>query len=994
MSKRIPPHRWRRFGLGLIGLVILVGCVRTWAVPALVVGQNRSNDRGLVTLRSRQGPSTPASPLPALHLAKHAEDSTLRSETKTEGRAAPIDAAVGQAAYEPTSAGTRSPALPKREGTPVKLPKTISTEIDLEDVELSEVLARASLLGIKLPWEVAGRFSLKAQATIPLGTLRDLKAYVFHGQVTLSAASIAGVDLGHASARLDVADGVVELSDLRGQLVNRPDGGSDNRPEPTAPIATRGPLPPGGFRGRLRAELSPPGSMEARIEAEQLPLGELAAPALPRPTPLSGLVSVDVEARAAIATLADPKAWTAAGTVRSERITYRARTLDSISARFTLESGRLAIPELAAKLADKPLTARLEADLAAPYAFAGRIDVAEWSLDDLIALVPGVPHPAAVGGLLSVRAEAEGTLAPWAVETQGQGRLGQFRAGPIPLGDIPFRWDTGPDAIVVSGIQAQPLGGRLEARARIPTRAGEAAEGTITVIGIDTAQLSALMPGRDLELTGTADLSASFAVPTVRAAGAPAVVADVRLSAPDLTIQGVPTRGARGSLSVHEGLLTYEVVAQTLGGEVRFGGNLPLNAGADTGAALSRARLQAGWFRLATLWKSLGMTGPVTQLDGLCALGANLNLPLDSSRRWAYAAGEIRGLRWDKRPLGSLRGNVAVTPTSWQVRPLTGELLGGSVQGGVWSEATDPGRPHLGFNVNVERFELARLAGFLLGSERDEDVRGFASVSLEGQLEKAKAEVRLEQARVFDLPLSDLRVPAEFLFAPKTGVGTLQIRQSTARLAGGQVRGDARLHFGAYQDFQTDLQLTNLDLRAFKWISTNDRRPASGRVSGRVKLESPASARLGKMRGKVHLDLVDASLFELPIFRQINQFLGSELGGIFEAGELDLTLAGGTLKIDKLALVGRLLQLRAQGTIGFDSLLDLEVVLKTNQVIPQAGRAVVGVMLGRGRRSRGDEDTVLRTSNPLSSGPVKLRISGSFSDPKITTDSTIDFSDK
>jgi translocation and assembly module TamB len=261
-------------------------------------------------------------------------------------------------------------------------------------------------------------------------------------------------------------------------------------------------------------------------------------------------------------------------------------------------------------------------------------------------------------------------------------------------------------------------------------------------------------------------------------------------------------------------------------------------------------------------------------------------------------------------------------------------------------------------------------------------------------LEKAKAEVRVEQAQVFGLRLADLYIPAEFLFAPGSGVATLQIRQSTVRVAGGQVRGDVRLHCGAYQDFRTDLQLTNLDLKAFPWLSQDDRRPATGRISGRVKLESPASARPGAMRGKVHLDLANASLFELPVFRQVNQFLGSEQGGIFEAGELDLTLAGAAISIDQLALVGRLIQLRARGTIGFDSQLDLEVILKTNQVIPQAGRAVVAAMLGRGLGPRGDDATILRTSNPLAHGPVKLRISGSLAEPKITADASIDFTDK
>ncbi|HEX8204110.1 MAG TPA: hypothetical protein VF590_26775, partial [Isosphaeraceae bacterium] len=473
------------------------------------------------------------------------------------------------------------------------LPKSIATEIDLEDVELSELLAKAALLGIRLPVEVAGRVSIKAQATIPLGTLRDLRAYAFHGLATLSAASIAGVDVGRLSSRIDLEDGILELTDFHGQLVDLPDGGSDNRAGPTAPIAARGPLPPGGFRGRLRAELSPPGRMEARFEAEGLPLGELAAPALPRPTPLSGLVSLDVDASADLASLSDPKAWRVAASLRGARITHRARTLESVSARLTLEGGWLAIPTLSARLGDRPLTASLEADLTAPHDFSGRIDVAEWGVGDLLALIPGVPHPEVFDGRLSVGAEARGTLAPWSVETKGQGALARARAGPIALGDVPFRWASEPGAIAISGIEARPLGGRLTAWARVPTGPGGAARGTVTLVGIDAAQVAEVVPDRALQLRGAADLFASFVVPTVAVADASAWTADVRLSAPGLEVQGMPTRGVGGSLSVRAGVLTYELAAKGLGGLLRCGGSLPVPA-AVAAVAPSRTRLQAG----------------------------------------------------------------------------------------------------------------------------------------------------------------------------------------------------------------------------------------------------------------------------------------------------------------------------------------------------------------------------------------------------------------
>jgi len=893
---------------------------------------------------------------------------------------APADPALARAGYQP-AAGKKDPAL--------KLPRSFSTEIDLENVELSRIVAKAKALGIVLPFEVAGRFSLKATATIPLGTLRDLKGYVFHGHAVLSGASIAGVDLGRATARVDMDDGVLEIREFQGQLVDRPDGGSANRPEPTAPIAADGPLPPGAFRGRLRAALAPPGPLSARFEADRLPLGELAAPVLPRPTPLSGLVSLDVTVGAAVDALRDPRAWTAVGAIRSESIRFRETILDTVSSRFTLGAGRLAISELSAKLEGRPLSANLDADLAPPYGYSGKLDVAGWDLADLLALVPGLPRPAPAGGLLTVRADAKGTLSPWTVETKGRGRLERFRAGPVPVGDLPFRWSTGPDAVVIDGISAQVLGGVFTAEGLVPTRPGRPAEATVTLLGLDAARLAEALPGKGLELTGKADVRVTLVAPLTQTRDDADLTADVRVSAPDLTFMKVPTRSARGSLSLRKGVVRYEFLAETLDGRVEFRGDLAL-AAALAGTTAPRAKLQAGWFSLARVWKTEGVTGRLKDLDGICAVGVNLTLPADASRRSAQALGELRGLRWEGHPVGSFRAAAAISPTTWRVMPLTGDLMGSAVRGDLWGEVNGVGPALRGFKVSVERFELSRLATLFPGIPHVRDLSGFATVRLDGLPEKVKGEARLEQGRAFGIALADVRLPAELVYDAASGIGTLAVRESTGRLAGGLVRGDARLRFGATEDFRVDLHVNNVDLRSFRKPAPDERNPLTGKITGRLRLESPAARQPRKIRGKVHLDLTDASLFELPVFRQIDQFLGSDRGGLFEAGELDLTIADGKVRIKKLALVGRLIQLRAQGTVGFDAQLDLQVIIKPNQVIPQTGRALASAVLSLGR-PRGDDEKVLRTANPLSDGPVKLRVSGGLADPKLRSDPSINF---
>ena len=760
------PRTWQLDRMGLSGgLMSGKSRVRATLVPGGVDLTGTTGDAEI------KGAMMQGFPVKSLHLVMRAEGTDLHYEARNGSRVAREDPAVDRIGPVPPQEKVPAQTPPKRVGPTVRLPRSFSTEIDLEDVELKTLVARAALLRIKLPSDLAGRFSLKVRAAIPLGDLRDVKAYVIHGRASLAGASIAGVDVAHASARLDLDDGILEMTDFQGVLVNLPDGGGDNRPEPVEPIAPNRPLPEGGFRGGLRAELSPPGRLLAHLEADQLPLGELVAPVLPRPTPVSGLVSVVAKADAAINALTDPKAWKATGRLDGAHITHGTATLDSLSARFSLDGGTLAIPELTAQLAGRPLEARLNAQLHAPYGYDGEINVGDWSLDELLALIPTAPRPAPVGGQFAVRADARGTLVPWTVETRGEGRLSKFRAGPVPLGDLPFRWTTAPEEIVVDRIVARPFGGQLVAHARVPSGPGRSAEAWIDLIGIDAAQLSAAMPEKDLKMAGIANLRVSVAAPTERKPDAPALSADAILSSPDLTVQGIPAREGHGTLSIRESVLTYEVRTDALDSRIRLRGDVLL-ANALGGGGSSQAQLQAGWFSVEDILKAQGVTGPVANFQGTAAVSARVSVPRDPTQSRAHAVGEVRGLRWRNIPLGNVRGDAVVTPTHWEVKPLTGDLLGSPIQGDLWREAGVAGPPRLGGKLKFERIDLAKLGAFLPGRANDQDFRGYASVSLEGHQEKATAEIRIEHAKIFDIPVADLHVPAELGYEAGSGLGS------------------------------------------------------------------------------------------------------------------------------------------------------------------------------------------------------------------------------
>ena len=874
------------------------------------------------------------------------------------------------------------------QGGAIRLPKTISTRIELEDVDLATILAKAKKFGIEVPVPVAGKFSIKATATIPLGSLKDLKAYAFKGDATLKAASIDHVDLGSVSAHLELARGLLDLSDLRGQFVDRPAGDDRSPPRPTATLPIAGPLPPGGFRGNLRASISPPGTATAKFEGDHLPLGELFAPVLPVPTPLSGELTLLVAAKADLGKLSDPKTWSLEGHVDSRRVKYLDAVLDEVQAKVVVKDGRLDVSEFAARLLGRPLKATAGLDLAPPHRYDGKVDVEGWEIAQVLGFVPGIPRPSPASGKVDARGEAEGTLLPFAIATKGAARVLEAKVGKTPVGNLGFRWTTDREWIEITGLELFAYGGRATGEARIPTKPGRSIEASANLKGIDAGRLASAIPGQGLKLAGKADGKLKLTMPL----DASAIDGDLTLLAPDLKVsQGdagaIAVRSLRMTAVARKGKLDYEATAEALSGKARFHGSAPISG--NLADAVGDGELLAVGFRLGEVWKGLGMGGGLSHLDGLAAFDANIRTPLQPFQLLARGNFELRDLRYTtKLPLGNLKGVASLGPTGWRVEELAGDLMGGLAAGSAHGETSPGGSKVIAFDFKVDRASLSRMASAVPSLARQ--VEGYGSLRLAGRVSdnlQANAELLVPRAKFYGVPLTDLRLPLELEMNPATGAGSIHARHWTGRVAGGSVRGSAWHRLGEERTFQSDIQLNGVDIEVISRAHSISKRSASGKISGKVTLSGPNPDQMAKVRGKVDLNLDDASLVEMPVFKELDRFLGSARGGgLFEDGDVHGTIFNRTLFVEQMTLNGRLIQVHATGTVTFDGGLNLEVLVNTNQVIPQSGLALINVIPGLGQALGRGEETLLRLANFLENRLLKFRVTGTADNPTVRLD--------
>ncbi len=336
-----------------------------------------------------------------------------------------------------------------------------------------------------------------------------------------------------------------------------------------------------------------------------------------------------------------------------------------------------------------------------------------------------------------------------------------------------------------------------------------------------------------------------------------------------------------------------------------------------------------------------------------------------------------------------MKGIVARTPAGWWIDPLTGELFGGTLTGTARGETPAEGPEAIQFTIDVDRALISRLLAFVPGvSEGAEGVGTIHASGRLGEVVRLTIDLLVDRARVMNLPVSELRIPANLTYTPSGAVGVLQVRNWSMRLAGGQMEGNSQFRLGPNSSYEGNVQITQLDLEILTRVATDARHPASGKVSGRITYAGNDPTDLQQLRGNINLDLDDASLFRLPIFSQLEKFLGSQRGGVFEDGDLIATIANREIQVEALTLVGRIAQLHATGTVGFDTRLDLVVLVNTNQIISQTGQSLVRLIPGLSEVLGRRDEAVQRVGNYLSNRLLKFHITGTLSNPQVNVDPT------
>jgi hypothetical protein len=534
-------------------------------------------------------------------------------------------------------------------------------------------------------------------------------------------------------------------------------------------------------------------------------------------------------------------------------------------------------------------------------------------------------------------------------------------------------------------------GGSLTGTARLQLAPRGEMQADLNLKDIDIDALAKAFPELPLRLAGKVTATALARFDPRGENGKSVVSAEVSVKEGHLRIHGVPTSRLKGSLEFEGGESHYRLEGESLGGRFELDAKLPGDTGEVPIGTANAAKATAeatGLFRfervrLRQVWPILGQPDRLRSLEGV----ASLELPLRfAANGQPTGVGKFRilDMRWaDSELADTVVGEIRLTPDAVILRDVSADLAGGLLRLQVLYNHHDPLRSN--FNLSLTRAEASKLLLAIPGL--GDLIQGAVDIRIRGTLGaewRGGGALAMSRGKVLNVEITDWRVPFEFSLAPGRGFGELTIRDSGAHIGGGRALLRTQVNWGgAGLRIDGTVTLIEAGMRSLVGLVGDVSSYAQGRVNGRIDFGGSNVRSMTDLMAQLQLSLQQAQAAQLPILRQLSPYLTrGPTGASFQSGELQGRFANGVMRLQRLTLVGQLVQLIITGTIGRQGRLDLDVTARTGTLgpdplylrllqlkLPPVGPIPVSLLI--------------QASGYLSNRLVRLRVNGTTKNPVV-----------
>ena len=325
-----------------------------------------------------------------------------------------------------------------------------NTNFSLRDADVAKLNRRLNLIGIGLPFTVTGTVTTELQIGIPLGSLRDARAYRIDGAISSASLVVSGVHLEALRTDIKYRNGVLDLQPIAFDLPDVP-------PNPQAAN--------GRFRGAIRLGLVPSGEMTADLTLTTIPLRPITQQIPNLPAIETGVLDGQLSASVPLEKLDDLTEWNLDGNLTVSNFKAFDQTLRSVRVDLEADDGLLEVSKLDGRIDGATIGGNAELKLTAPFEYQADIKVAAKNISEL---GKSKPDDATYRGQLELTGHAEGTLNPSTVVVNGRARLSEAEFAGIPVAVAGFEYQLTEAAFSLERLTLQTLDGELTGKAQLP----------------------------------------------------------------------------------------------------------------------------------------------------------------------------------------------------------------------------------------------------------------------------------------------------------------------------------------------------------------------------------------------------------------------------------------------------------------------------------------------------------------------------------------------
>jgi hypothetical protein len=716
------------------------------------------------------------------------------------------------------------------------------------------------------------------------------------------------------------------------------------------------------------------GATQLAIEGH-LPLSELAPLAeafgLKLPPATAGKLALDVQALLPLDTINDRRTYRATAKAVLESGHIAGIPVPDASADLDYADGMLSTVNLQAALGPRGTVAgRAALRLTEPYGFQVHLEPQSIDLALLDQLDESLRPAVHARGRVGATLDIEGKLQPWSAASRGKATAADLIVQGWSIPAASLQWSSDREQLKITAIDAKAYDGQITGTAQIPLQPGATSELDLQFQGIELHQLArdhfAVPVPVDGQVDGTLHGTLSADPDDLTLA--------LKARSKRLLLDRVAADAIAADLRYNKGFLTYHAKGRTLGGTFVLEGDVAMDERVATARPqVGRLRMQQiDLGRLPAIWDPGAATANVGG-----AMDIDLHFRHDGADRFPISKGHavVTDLAWKSQTFASqVEGDVVLNRQQLIVQDLTSTLGNGTFAGKMVINLKEPERSW--YRLHLESGEAAEL--LQLWPALAQELQGAVSVQARGTLGRqwtGAADVVLTRGKVLGVDVAEWRVPLRYTFEPASGVGQLDVTDSTATVAQGKVTGHLNAAWTDALRLNGKLNFVGVDLhQAFPAAKLGQ-----GRATGHAEFSGDHVKGLDDLQGTLVAGLQHTQALEFPVLKQVAPVLGLPTTATFQSGELQARLARSVVHIERLSFPEGPLQLFAEGQVALQGRVNLDVTANTGKLTNVL--AMVGIRLPETGMIGGD--LLKRASAALSPNLVRVHITGTLHQPTL-----------